>query len=59
MYVIIDENNKILASASEPVGEWFNLPWTETDKEVVRGSNGMLYFKDELPEGITEYKEDF
>lgn len=59
MYIIIDENKKILMSATEPVGEWFSLPWTETDKEVVRGTDGMLYFKGELPEGVEEYKEEF
>ena len=61
MYVIIDENKKVLASATAPVGDsWFGLPWTETDKDVIRGMDGALYFAGELPDGVKEQpKEEF
>lgn len=53
MFVFFNDNNKILMSTESPEladGEG----WVETEKEIVRGTDGVLYFKGELPEGVEE-----
>ena len=45
MFVKLNEKKEILASANFKVDETF----IETDKEVIRGFDGKLYFKDEEP----------
>ena len=50
MFIKLNEKNEILASADFKVDETF----IEINKEVIRGFDGKLYFKDEEPKKSLE-----
>lgn len=55
MFIQLNKNNEIIASASFKVDDTF----IETNKNIVRGFDGKLYFEEEKPEkSLEELKKE-